>query len=193
MTSSSRGGGGGSCPVTTTNLLWKSKRSFEKVYYKVWLTLLQSATGVCHKVRQLFYYKVWLRLLQSATGITKCDWGYYKVRQVLQSATVITKCDSTITLGIFRSVMNWRMSVLKDFWPDILRENVAALERWPPLGGFSHRESSGIRPNLLSASERYSLWERSDRFERVDYIPKVWTFSTSNRTTSNPILEYRHK
>ena len=59
------------------------------------LCLLQSATGVCYKVRQLFYYKVWLRLLQSATGITKCDWGYYKVRQVLQSATVITKCDST--------------------------------------------------------------------------------------------------
>ena len=60
------------------------------------LCLLQSATGVCYKVRQLFYYKVWLRLLQSATGITKCDWGYYKVRQVLQSATVITKCDSTM-------------------------------------------------------------------------------------------------
>ena len=64
------------------------------------LCLLQSATGGCYKVRQLFYYKVWLRLLQSATGITKCDWGYYKVRQVLQSvievlqsATGITKCD----------------------------------------------------------------------------------------------------
>ena len=64
------------CPVTTTNLLWKLKRSFEKVYYKVWLTLLQSAT---------------------ALFITKCDRG------VLQSATAIllqsvievtTKCDS---------------------------------------------------------------------------------------------------
>ena len=63
-------------------------------YYKVWLRLLQSATRVRYKVRQLFYYKVWLRLLQSATGNAKCDWGYYKVRQVLQSVIeIITKCD----------------------------------------------------------------------------------------------------
>ena len=105
MTSLSRGGGGGCCPVTTTNLLWKSKRSFEKVYYKVWLTLLQSATalfitkcdgGVLQSATAILlqsvievitkcdrYYKVWLRLLQSATGITKCD-GYYKVRQYIR-------------------------------------------------------------------------------------------------------------
>ena len=103
------GGGEESCPVTTMNLLWKSKRSFEKVYYKVWLTLLQSATalfitkcdgGVLQSATAILlqsvievikkcdrYYKVWLRLLQSATGITKCD-EYYKVRRLLQSATV---------------------------------------------------------------------------------------------------------
>ena len=54
-----------------------------------------NAVTSSYKVRQLFYYKVWLRLLQGATGITKCDWGYYKVRQVLQSATIITKWEST--------------------------------------------------------------------------------------------------
>ena len=76
--------------------------SFEEVYYKVWLTSLQSATalfitkcdgGVLQSATAILfqsvievitkcdrYYKVWLRLLQGATGVTKCD-DYYKVRQ----------------------------------------------------------------------------------------------------------------
>ena len=56
--------------------------------------LLQSVIEVITKCDR--YYKMWLRLLQGATGITKCDWGYYKVGLVLQSVIeVITKCDST--------------------------------------------------------------------------------------------------
>ena len=82
-TSSSKGG------VMTKNLFWKSIRSFEKVYYKVWLTLLQSATA-------LFITKCDEGVLQSATAIllqnviqviTKCD-RYYIVQRLLQRATV---------------------------------------------------------------------------------------------------------
>ena len=86
--------------ISRTNLLWKSKRSFEKVYYKVWLTLLQSAAalfitkcdrGVLQSATAILlksvievitkcdrYYKVWLRLLQSRADVIS---SYRSVRQ----------------------------------------------------------------------------------------------------------------
>ena len=60
-----------------------------------WERLLQSVIDLLQSATALFITKCDGGVLQSATGITKCDWGYYKVRQVLQSATIITKCDST--------------------------------------------------------------------------------------------------
>ena len=52
----------------------------------------------------------WAALLQSATTdfVAKCDWGYYKVRQVLQSVIkVITKCDRLLqsATGYYKSVI----------------------------------------------------------------------------------------
>ena len=57
--------------------------------------LLQNATEVYYKMRQVFYYK-------RDDFITKCDsyykmrQFYYKIRQLLQNATFITNCDSTM-------------------------------------------------------------------------------------------------
>ena len=75
------GGGGGGIQYRQRTYFGNQKDILRKFitkcdwrYYEVrQLFLLQSATRVCYKVRQLLYYKVWLRLLQSATGIIKCD------------------------------------------------------------------------------------------------------------------------
>ena len=76
------------CPVTIKNLFW-SKRSFEKVW-------VQSVIDVIRKCDSSVYYKVRRGVVTKCDSyfITKCDWGYYKVRLVLQSViAVITKCD----------------------------------------------------------------------------------------------------
>ena len=44
--------------------------------------LLQNATGVYDKMRQVFHYKM--------------RQFYYKMRQLLQNATVITNCENTV-------------------------------------------------------------------------------------------------
>ena len=49
--------------------------------------LLENATKVYYKFRQVFYYKNVIILLQNATVIAKCD-CYYKMERLLQIATV---------------------------------------------------------------------------------------------------------
>ena len=99
------------------------------VYYKIQqillqnttANLLQNATEVCYKMRQVFYSKMrqfyykMQQLLQNAALITNCDsfitkcnssyklqQFYYKIRQLLQNATFITNCDSTLNITLTR-------------------------------------------------------------------------------------------
>ena len=66
------------------------------LYYKMRQILLQNATNVYYKMRQLFYYKM-RQLLQIVTIL-------------LQSGTVITKSDVCYKLRQY----NWRLISLEE-------------------------------------------------------------------------------
>ena len=65
--------------------------------------LLQSVIEVITKCDR--YYKVWLRLLQSATGITKCD-DYYKVRQYKRTLVPTFQLTKFLTFEFNSSRLN---------------------------------------------------------------------------------------
>ena len=74
------GGGGGKLSSNDNELTLEVKKIF-------WENLLQSVIDVITKCDSSVYYKVRQGCVTKCDSyfITKCDWGYYKVRQVLQS------------------------------------------------------------------------------------------------------------
>ena len=115
---------GGMGPGTTRNLFWELKRSFEKVFYKVLLTLLQSATA-------LFITKCDGGVLQSAAAIllqcvieviTKRN-NYYKVRQYARAFPA--KCaNDRLSWFTFRfakrTVYEVGIVLRNDRWPNAM-------------------------------------------------------------------------
>ena len=184
--------GGGSCPVTTTNLLWKSKRSFEKVYYKVWLTLLQSATA-------LFITKCDGGVLQSATAIllqsvieviTKCD-RYYKVwLRLLQSAAGITKCDGLPTSSFVPFSSNWHWQTFSECLLKIFTRFIFVSNLWsllceaPAKQGHNHCGS-----NIVSYDVAHS-WQNATTLDVVTL--GEFNHGLANLTIVNEVVKERH-
>ena len=76
-------------------------------------SILQIATKVYYKLRQLIYYKLrqifitncdsffitnWDKIITNCDSYYKLRQNYYKLRQLLQIATIITNCDRTYEL-----------------------------------------------------------------------------------------------
>ena len=74
--------------------------------------LLQNATEIYYKMRQVFYYKmrqllqIVAILLQNATGITKCN-VYYKLRQYTRLTSQLYSFHLKNKSALMLHVLNW--------------------------------------------------------------------------------------